>query len=216
MSPRAVLGRWFFGQRFDLGHGSERQAAGWLWGIRVDHRQRYAFASRYIGSGTVLDVACGVGYGSYMLGRDDPGRTVVGRDRCARTVAFARRTYCRANVSFECGEALDIRQSEAFDAVVSLETLEHIADEDGFLVGLRRAARRHCTLVISTPNQSRYPFRASYNPHHVRHHTPEELDRLLADTGWKVTSRHCQQDQQPGRVVPGVAGRFLIYVATPN
>lgn len=215
MSPRVILGRWLLGQRCDLGHGSERQAASRLCGIRADHRQRYAFASRSIGGGAVLDVACGAGYGSYMLGRDDPDRTVVGRDRCAKTITFARRTYGRANVRFECREALEIADRDAYDAIVSLETLEHIDDEGEFLSVLRRAARRQCRLVISTPNEDFYPFLASYNPHHVRHHTPDQLDRLLADHGWQVASRHCQPNQRTGRVVPGVDGRFLIYVATP-
>lgn len=213
MSTRALLGRLFLGQRPDLGHGSERQAARCLWGIRPDHRLRYHFASQAIGDGAVLDVACGVGYGSYMLGRADPARTVLGRDRCEKTIEFARRTYGRHNVAFECAEALCMRGHDAFDAIVSLETLEHVYDEVGFLGVLHRLARRQCTLVISTPNESLYPFRASFNPHHVRHHTPEQLERLLVTTGWDVVSRHCQRTNRAARVVPGTDGRFIIYVA---
>lgn len=213
MSMRTLLAGLFLGQRADLGHGSERQAARWLWGIRPDHRHRYRFASAVVGGGAVLDVACGVGYGSYMLGRAHPGRTVLGRDRCARTIGFARRSFGRRNVAFECGDALDMPGRDRFDAIVSLETLEHIDDEERFLEVLHRLARRRCTLVISTPNERCYPFVPSFNPHHVRHHTPEQLDHLLASTGWEVVSRHCQRTSSVGRVVAGTDGRFIVYVA---
>jgi 2-polyprenyl-3-methyl-5-hydroxy-6-metoxy-1,4-benzoquinol methylase len=213
VTTRTLLGGILLGQRPDLGHGSERQASRWLWGIRRDHRHRYRFASHVIGSGAVLDVACGVGYGSYMLGRADPARTVLGRDRCARAIEFARRTYGRPNVAFECGDALGQPGEGRFDAIVSLETLEHIQDEVAFLRVLHRLARSRCTLVISTPNECLYPFHVSFNPHHVRHHTPDQLERLLAATGWNVVSRHCQRTAGTCRVVPGNEGRFLIYVA---
>ena len=214
VGARATIMRMLRGQRPDRGHGSERQAARWLWGIRADHRRRYQFASSTIGSGLVLDVACGVGYGSFMLGRADPSRTVMGRDRCPRSIDFARRTYGRPNVSFECGEALDVPGAGQYDSIVCLETIEHIDDECGFLVALHRAARSHGTLVISTPNECLYPFRPSFNPHHVRHHTPEQLDALLRAAGWAVVSRHCQRTNRECEVVPGVDGRFVIFVAT--
>jgi ubiquinone/menaquinone biosynthesis C-methylase UbiE len=209
------LGQLLYGHRPDLGHGSERQVARRLDGIRRDHRTRYSFASRNIGGGRILDIACGSGYGSFMLGRADPARSVIGADRCAQTVAFARRHYSLPNVSFKCAEALEISGADEFDAIVSLETLEHIHEESRFLRVLRRLARSHCTLVVSTPNEHLYPYCPSFNPHHVRHHTPEQLDQLLSATGWEVISRHSQGHDGSEDIKPGTDGRFLIYTAKP-
>ncbi len=48
----------------------QRQAAPNLKGIRPDHVARYELAARFIPeNGVVLDMACGVGYGAYILAR---------------------------------------------------------------------------------------------------------------------------------------------------
>ncbi len=35
--------------------------------LQDDHMERYRFATEFVGNKRVLDIACGVGYGSVML-----------------------------------------------------------------------------------------------------------------------------------------------------
>jgi 2-polyprenyl-3-methyl-5-hydroxy-6-metoxy-1,4-benzoquinol methylase len=208
-----AVDRHCFGRRADLGHGTERQVAHYLWGIRLDHRNRYRFAAHWIIGRDILDVACGVGYGSYLLGRYDRARRVVGVDNSAEAISFAKSCYTRPNVVFRCADANELVGKATFDTIVSFETLEHIDDEKRFMTVLGQMARPRCRLVVSTPNEERYPFCPRGNPYHVRHHTPVALERLLAETGWMVMERYCQRDNFPGHVVRGTQGRFLVYVA---
>lgn len=114
------------------------------------HLQRYLFALERV-RGRVLDVACGVGYGSYLLG---VGTNVVqGVDLSAEAIAEARAEHIRPNVSFHLG-ALDSLPADTplFDAAVSLETIEHIPDPTIFLAEVRRRLKPGGLLVVSAPN----------------------------------------------------------------
>ena len=50
----------------------DRQAAKRIEGIRRDHLERYRYAMS-LAEGPVLDAACGVGYGAYLLASDGHG-----------------------------------------------------------------------------------------------------------------------------------------------
>src|SRR5439155_24964635 len=61
-----------------------------------EHLARYAFAARLCRGKQVLDAGCGAGYGSAELARTAAG--VLGIDRSAEAVAFARAEYAAANL----------------------------------------------------------------------------------------------------------------------
>ncbi|MBN1421167.1 MAG: methyltransferase domain-containing protein [Planctomycetes bacterium] len=82
----------------------------------------------------------------------------------------------------------------AFDRILSLETLEHVADPPAFLSELHRVARAGATLVLSCPPAtSELAYRAytalfgghGEGPH--RFLASRAVRRLLASTGWQVT-----------------------------
>jgi protein-L-isoaspartate O-methyltransferase len=54
---------------------------------RQFHLDRYAFAQDYCAGKTVLDGACGTGYGSALLG--ERAARVVGIDRSQKSVSYA-------------------------------------------------------------------------------------------------------------------------------
>jgi 2-polyprenyl-3-methyl-5-hydroxy-6-metoxy-1,4-benzoquinol methylase len=78
--------------------------------------------------GSVLDLACGIGYGAKIL-LDNPAVTdYVGVDVAEDAIAEAQRT-APAHARFITRSALDLPLDHAaFDAIVSLETLEHLED----------------------------------------------------------------------------------------
>lgn len=96
------------------------------------HFRRYETAAPYVKGKRVLDIACGAGYGSQMLGFAG-ARSVVGVDVCPQTVEYARKHYQTSNVEFICANAEQFEWQEKFDVVVSFETIEHLEKPDRFL-----------------------------------------------------------------------------------
>ena len=126
----------------------------------------------------VVDLACGEGYGSDVLA----GRAaeVVGVDANPEAHEHARLRYRRPNLRFE----RDLVESfaEPCDAIVFLQTIEHVA-------GRRRAPRRTSSMLrrAASPTSRRRtgsPWRPpgaekSDNPWHLREYTAAEYRELL-------------------------------------
>ncbi len=134
------------------------------------------FACRYVRGKRVLDLATGIGYGAEMLSRLGEASSVTGVDCSEEAIAFASGHYSRPGLAFMVGDALRLGFTDAgFDVVVSLETIEHIADYSCFLDEVSRVLGKDGVLVISTPNL-RYDSR---NPLHVSAFTIEEFSAAL-------------------------------------
>jgi 2-polyprenyl-3-methyl-5-hydroxy-6-metoxy-1,4-benzoquinol methylase len=184
----------------------ERQQAPDLSGIHQGHLERYFFAKDRV-SGTVLDAACGCGYGSKIM--HDSGSFVTGIDLEREAIDYARLNY--PGPEYILADAS--KYSGEYDWVVSFETIEHLKNPEDALRCFRSARR----LILSTPNQTHYPFDPSRFEGdkfpHIRHYTPEELDELLKKCGWKVLEKHCQRGKK-STVTRGTDGMFIIYVCT--
>jgi SAM-dependent methyltransferase len=123
----------------------------------------------------VADLACGEGYGSELLARR--AAQVVGLDANPEAFEHARLRYRRPNLRFERG--LVEQFSEARDAIVFLQTIEHVERPDDLL---RRFAELAPVSYLTTPNRlTLAPPGASKsdNPWHLREYTLEEYMELL-------------------------------------
>lgn len=98
----------------------ERQMQPNISKIEPKHVQRYLLAAEHI-NGSVLDIACGCGYGSSIL--SDKAVSVLGVDYSKEAIDYAKSNYSKPNISFMVG---DLSKLGDFDSIVSLETLEHI------------------------------------------------------------------------------------------
>lgn len=188
---------------------ASRQWARTTTSVRQDHRKRYELATRYA-SGRVLDAACGCGYGSKILLEN--AQLVVGVDSSAQAIHWAEEHF--QGPCFIQGKIEDEPWNGKFETVVSLETIEHIAEPQVALLAFRRACIG--TFVASVPNEELYPFKAhrfkgDESPH-FRHYRPGEFDELLRQCGFRVTERFCQKDKK-GEIHAGTDGIFLIVVA---
>jgi SAM-dependent methyltransferase len=192
----------------------ERQVAPGLELVRADHRARYEFACQKIVAGArVLDVACGVGYGSWMVACRTQALEVLGIDIDPGALSYARAHYAHARVQYQQGDITQLELPEqSIDVAISLETIEHIAEPERFLRCLARALRPGGILLCSTPNEEVFPLRTAANPYHHRHYTPSEFEGLLGRGGFDVTERHSQMDRDPGNLVPGWNGLFNLAV----
>jgi glycosyltransferase involved in cell wall biosynthesis len=176
---------------------------------RADHLERYKLACGLIPKGsTVLDAACGVGYGTKML--HDAGLHVTGYDISPQAISWAETYFSQQNrPTFICRDLLSL--SAHADFLVCFETLEHLEDPLKFLKNVTATF-----ILASVPNEELYPYDpaifVSDEFPHQRHYTPEQLEKLLNEAGYEVKGRFSQKDKQ-GKIEIGTAGRFIIFFA---
>lgn len=148
--------------------------------IRHEHMHRYAWCRSLVKGKTVLDIACGEGYGSAMLARH--AATVTGVDIAEEAVEHAKHTYRdQNNLTFLQGNAAAIPLPDAsVDVVVSFETIEHHDRHQEMISEIRRVLRADGVLIISSPNRLVYSEQAGYhNEFHVKELDFGEFDGLL-------------------------------------
>jgi ubiquinone/menaquinone biosynthesis C-methylase UbiE len=150
--------------------------------IYDEHIYRYIFAANLAENKLVLDVACGTGYGvGYMV--DKGAGEVVGVDISMAAVDYAQERLGRNNkASFVCADAIRLPfVDNAFDIVVSFETIEHIRQCRKFLAECRRVLKENGLLICSTPNRRIFSpnLAKPINTFHVKEFWPEEFSRLL-------------------------------------
>lgn len=126
---------------------------------RLFHIDRYEFAVEYLKDKnkdglTILDAACGTGYGSDILRRLKP-KYIIGLDICPKAVKYAKNKYGNRRCVFQISDIANMNgfKEEMFDAVVSFETIEHIRQPIIFLKNINRVLKKEGILIISTPNK---------------------------------------------------------------
>jgi SAM-dependent methyltransferase len=185
----------------------ERQVAPTRNGIRRDHVARYDWAASRLPFGArVVDLACGVGYGTQILA--EHAKEVVGLDKSGEALAYARRHYSHERARFWSTRAHRIADLGAFDAAVCFETIEHVADPVPLLRSLHGAAPM---LLASVPNEEGFPW--NRHAFHHRHYTPAEFEALLEQCGWQIVEWWHQAGPESDVERGLKKGRTLIAVA---
>ena len=140
-----------------------------------EHTIRYLFASQFTVSKTVLDAACGSGYGSAIL--SESGATkVVGIDYSSEAIEYCEKNYKNENLEFKKENCEKINLDTRFDVAVSFETIEHLKNQDDFLTEIKRTLKHDGLFIVSTPNIDTYP---SGNPFHHKEFTESEFKSFL-------------------------------------
>ncbi len=127
----------------------------------------------------VVDLACGEGYGSAVLGRT--AASVVGVDANPEAHEHARLKYTGPAVRFE-RTMIELWRGDA-DCVVFLQTIEHVQDAGAVLDAIREQIGPGGVAYVSTPNVlTLAPAGAerSGNPWHVHEYRPQEFRALCA------------------------------------
>jgi 2-polyprenyl-3-methyl-5-hydroxy-6-metoxy-1,4-benzoquinol methylase len=144
------------------------------------HLERYEFAAQHARGGRALDMACGVGYGSRLLfDRTADTTTVVGVDISEAALDYARTHYLRDGLEYRCCDAMRFEDSDGFDLIVSLETIEHLPDPAAFARRLPSLLRPGGVLIASVPTTPSVDL----NPHHTHDFSEASFRRLLAPLG---------------------------------
>lgn len=144
--------------------------------VFYEHYSRYIFASQYVSDKTVLDIACGAGYGADLL-LTKGARRVIGVDIDSKAVSYAKHKYEREGIEFTVGDAQKVALPDnSVDAVVSFETIEHLDDYQPFLSEIRRVIRDDGVIIISTPNSAVFPG----NKFHTKEFGIEEFKNIFS------------------------------------
>ncbi|MFO7898154.1 MAG: methyltransferase domain-containing protein [Planctomycetota bacterium] len=194
---------------------SERQVAPTLDGIRADHKARYAFACGRIPQGAnVLDVACGIGYGAWMIAERSSCNRVVGVEVNPHAVEYARKYYTSPRIEYVVADVQRMSfQPGTFDVAVSFETIEHLEDDRAFLGRVHASLKPGGLLLCGCPNQRVIPFDRGRFPFHRRHYTRRGLTELLRRTGFETQEVLSQADRLSTDFVAGDAGRCIVALA---
>jgi 2-polyprenyl-3-methyl-5-hydroxy-6-metoxy-1,4-benzoquinol methylase len=136
---------------------------------------RYGYAIRCLkraGAKSVLDLGCGLGYGTWLL--DRAGLKAEGVDLSEDALKTTRARY--PWMRFHQGDMMTF-EHEPVEGIVAMEIIEHVSDVKGFLRAAHRLLKPGGILVVSTPN-AKYSG-GSLNIYHEKEYTPAELRELL-------------------------------------
>ena len=165
----------------------------------VRHIMRYVQARDWLTNEKMIaDAACGTGYGSKLLWNQN--RMIVGLDFNDIAINEARKTATET-ILFIKTDLIE-RQIRNFDAVVCIETIEHVSALDGLniLTNFYRWLPLGGTLIISTP----YCTHSGPSPitkQHLWEYSLTDFEQALVQAGFSVevikTERH---EGQAGRL----------------
>lgn len=146
----------------------------------VEHLHRYAVACDLAKNKVVADIACGEGYGSYLLSKI--AVSVTGIDIDPNTIETATEKYKKANLNFLKGDVNAIPlKDQSIDLLVSFETLEHVSDHELLLKEFKRILKPEGVLVLSTPDRKYYSDIPKFNnPNHVRELYAQDFYNLMS------------------------------------
>ena len=149
------------------------------------HVARYDFASHYARpTGRLLDLACGSGHGTGLLAERLPGVVCLGVDIDADAISLAKGRYGRASTTFVRADGMTFEDADGFDTIVSLETIEHLADPGAFVERIARMLRPSGRIIASVPSTPS----TDANPYHLQDFSEQSFARLFTRIGFRAVA----------------------------
>lgn len=147
-------------------------------GILSIHLKRYDFALPYCKNKTILDAACGVGYGALYLAQ--AASCVIGIDIDSKAIDYGQTRFCSDRLSFQVADVMSTGfASSQFDVICSFETIEHLPNIPMYLKEMARILHPQGIYIVSTPQVPRTNKRPS-NPYHTIEFSRMDFEALLS------------------------------------
>ena len=149
----------------------------------LEHLHRYKAVAEIVKDKYVLDAACGTGDGSHLLSHF--AKKVTGIDLSQDAIDYAISHYSNSNLEYRQMSITDIGlEDQSVDAIVSFETIEHVAQECQiqFLNQVVRVLKKSGVFIVSTPNDQMMrdiSFGAYTNEFHLCELSENEFVQLL-------------------------------------
>lgn len=147
---------------------------------------------------SIFDAGSGFGQYSYFLSKRFPQTTVYAVDVKEDQIADCRRFFSSAQlhrVRFEVEDLTVPTHTEEFDLILSVDVMEHIADDVGVLRNFHHALRPGGVVLINTPSRGTGQTAValtkddSFIGEHVRYgYTPAEIREKLSIAGLTTES----------------------------
>ncbi|SRR6266571_2114769 len=147
-----------------------------------NHFKVYRFMRQFAVCKDVIDVGCGMGYGTAHLA--EVAKSIVGIDISEAALKWARKRYPGVRYVRMDAQRLQF-PDRSFDLIVSTENFEHLADQEGHVKELARILRPDGLCFVATPNPEM--FTDSHNPYHTKESSFDELMNLFLDDFQKVS-----------------------------
>ncbi len=154
----------------------EEQSPWW-----AEHIHRYNEVLKIIKStDTLLDIACGTGFGSNILAKK--AAQVIGGDIDKTTITENNTIYQKENLTFQELDGTKLPfDDNTFDVLVSFETIEHTIHYEEMIKEFKRVVKPTGKLFISTPNfYLNSPSGIVTNPFHTQEFTPDVFTALIS------------------------------------
>ncbi len=148
---------------------------------------KFVFASQYLQGKYVLDAGCGAGQGANYVAAN-AARAVVAVDIDPEAVGFAQGYFQRDNLKFSVMSVERLSfPDNTFEAVTSIEVIEHLYHHDWYLAGIARVLKPEGIYILSTPNKRRTsPTPGGMWPAHTREFYIHELRDMLSQHFSKI------------------------------
>ena len=148
------------------------------------HYARYLFALPWCVNQSVLDAACGVGFGTQLI--SNVAKAARGIDRCKEAVDYGWEKYGNERMFLLYGDVENMPFEDAqYDTVVSFETIEHLHHPVTFLRECSRVLKPNGLLMVSSPKGSGSIF-------HVEEYDRDQLHDLLVEADFVPERYWCQ------------------------
>src|SRR5204862_607322 len=115
------------------------------------HLAVYRWVAERCAGKRVVDMACGEGYGSALLARS--AAEVIGVDANPEAFEHARLRYQTPNLRFERALVEEFADGAPYDAIVFLQTIEHVNDPAGLLDRFASLLAPGGVAYVTTPNR---------------------------------------------------------------
>ena len=134
----------------------------------------YEFAIPFISGKEVLDVGCGLAYGTAEMAKS--AKMITGIDYDAETVESNKKRYASiGNLSFSQGNVPPLPfPDQSFDVVTAFQFIEHIEHRKEFMKDALRVLKPGGSFLVTTPNAVKSLAR---NPFHVHEYTFDEMKK---------------------------------------
>jgi SAM-dependent methyltransferase len=135
-----------------------------------EHLQRYHFFKSYYSGRSVIDAACGTGYGTSFIAESGAAKA-TGIDISKDAVDFASKHFRHSVLhyrEFDCNQINEFGHNA--ELVISFETIEHLHDPEVFIRNVAETLLPGGIFICSTPNKDRLSGAGHFNPFH-----PSEL-----------------------------------------
>ena len=111
-------------------------------------QKRYINVLQFVKGKRVLDCACGVGWGSYIMAKAG-AEQVVGLDLSSNAINTAKKYYNHDSILYQEDNIYNFSSNEKFDVITSFETLEHVEDPLKFLNTLANLCHSDSVFFLS-------------------------------------------------------------------